>query len=165
MLVQCYGPTPSAGVFYWLYLRHSSGWRNSFNPRIPKGLQGPHYGASALEQAPGELDLLTMFMEVHGIYIDKKVGPKMGFFGFLLLGLLAGAIAKLILPGRQGGGWLITLLLGVIGALLGGWIGGVLFHTGLQDFFSLTTWLLAIGGSIIVLLIYGLLTGRRTHRG
>ncbi|ASN22000.1 GlsB/YeaQ/YmgE family stress response membrane protein [Paenarthrobacter sp. YAF11_1] len=89
----------------------------------------------------------------------------MGFFGFLLLGLLAGAIAKLILPGRQGGGWLITLLLGVVGALLGGWIGGLIFGTGLQEFFSLTTWLLAIGGSIIVLLIYGLVTSRRTHHG
>ncbi|GAA1683327.1 GlsB/YeaQ/YmgE family stress response membrane protein [Microbacterium lacus] len=85
----------------------------------------------------------------------------MGFLAFLILGLLAGAIAKLILPGKQGGGWLITLLLGVVGALLGGWLGSVLFGAPLQDFFSLQTWLLAIGGSIIVLLIYGLIVGRR----
>jgi uncharacterized membrane protein YeaQ/YmgE (transglycosylase-associated protein family) len=85
----------------------------------------------------------------------------MGFFGFLLLGLLAGAIAKLILPGNQGGGWLVTLLLGVVGALLGGFLGSVLFNAPLEDFFSIQTWLLAIGGSIIVLLIYGLLVGRR----
>ncbi|MDO9397168.1 MAG: GlsB/YeaQ/YmgE family stress response membrane protein [Herbiconiux sp.] len=85
----------------------------------------------------------------------------MGFFGFLLLGLLAGAIAKLILPGKQGGGWLITLLLGVVGALLGGFLGGILFNAPLQDFFSIQTWLVAIGGSIVVLLIYGLLVGRR----
>ncbi len=85
----------------------------------------------------------------------------MGFFGFLLLGLLAGAIAKLILPGKQGGGWLITLLLGVVGALLGGFLGSVLFNAPLEDFFSIQTWLLAIGGSIIVLLIYGLIVGRR----
>ncbi|MDD7836233.1 MULTISPECIES: GlsB/YeaQ/YmgE family stress response membrane protein [Paenarthrobacter] len=89
----------------------------------------------------------------------------MGFFGFLLLGLLAGAIAKLILPGRQGGGWFVTLILGVVGALLGGWLGGLIFNTGLQEFFSLTTWLLAIGGSIIVLLIYGLITNRRATHG
>lgn len=88
----------------------------------------------------------------------------MGFFGFLLLGLLAGAIAKLILPGKQGGGWLITLLLGVVGALLGGFLGGLLFNAPLQDFFSIQTWLLAIGGSIIVLLIYGLIVGRRAKR-
>ncbi|MDU0345511.1 GlsB/YeaQ/YmgE family stress response membrane protein [Microbacterium sp. KSW2-29] len=88
----------------------------------------------------------------------------MGFFGFLLLGLLAGAIAKLILPGKQGGGWLVTLLLGVVGALLGGFLGGLLFNAPLQDFFSIQTWLLAIGGSIIVLLIYGLIVGRRAAR-
>ena len=85
----------------------------------------------------------------------------MGFFGFLILGLIAGAIAKLILPGRQGGGWLVTLLLGVVGALLGGWLGSVLFNAPLQDFFSIQTWLLAIGGSIVVLLIYGLIVNRR----
>ncbi|WP_291048522.1 GlsB/YeaQ/YmgE family stress response membrane protein [Herbiconiux sp.] len=85
----------------------------------------------------------------------------MGFFGFLLLGLIAGAIAKLILPGKQGGGWFITLLLGVVGALLGGFLGGILFNAPLQDFFSIQTWLLAIGGSILVLLIYGLIVGRR----
>ncbi|AZH82077.1 GlsB/YeaQ/YmgE family stress response membrane protein [Plantibacter sp. VKM Ac-2885] len=82
----------------------------------------------------------------------------MSFLGFLLLGLIAGALAKAILPGRQGGGWLITLLLGVVGALLGGWLGGILFGANLQEFFSLQTWLLAIGGSIVVLLIYGALT-------
>ena len=84
----------------------------------------------------------------------------MGFLGFLLLGLLAGAIAKLILPGKQGGGWFVTLLLGVVGALLGGWLGSILFNAPLEEFWSLQTWLLAIGGSLIVLLIYGLITGR-----
>ena len=87
----------------------------------------------------------------------------MGFFAFLILGLIAGAIAKAILPGRQGGGWVITLVLGVVGALLGGLIGSALFGTGLQEFFSLTTWLLAIGGAIIVLLVYGMIT-KRSHR-
>jgi len=85
----------------------------------------------------------------------------MGFFGFLLLGLIAGAIAKLIIPGKQAGGWFLTLLLGVVGAMLGGWLGGLIFNVGLDSFFSLATWALAIGGSLIVLLIYGLLTGRR----
>ncbi|THG33816.1 GlsB/YeaQ/YmgE family stress response membrane protein [Glaciibacter flavus] len=88
----------------------------------------------------------------------------MGFFAFLILGLIAGAIAKLILPGKQGGGWLITLLLGVVGALLGGWLGSVLFGVGLQDFWNLSTWLLAIGGSIVVLLIYGLIVNSRKGR-
>ena len=87
----------------------------------------------------------------------------MGFFSFLLLGLVAGALAKLIIPGRQGGGWFLTLLLGVVGAMLGGWLGGLIFNVNLEGFFSLSTWLLAIGGSIVVLLIYGLITGRRAR--
>jgi uncharacterized membrane protein YeaQ/YmgE (transglycosylase-associated protein family) len=84
----------------------------------------------------------------------------MGFLGFLLLGLIAGAIAKLILPGKQGGGWFVTLILGVVGAILGGWLGGLLFGRGITEFFDLGSWALAIGGAIIVLLIYGLIVGR-----
>ena len=84
----------------------------------------------------------------------------MGFFAFLILGLIAGAIAKAILPGRQGGGIFMTLLLGVVGAILGGFIGSALFHVGINEFFSLSTWLLAIGGALIVLLVYGMITKR-----
>ncbi|MEV8148220.1 GlsB/YeaQ/YmgE family stress response membrane protein [Arthrobacter sp. NPDC080073] len=87
----------------------------------------------------------------------------MGFLAFLLLGLIAGAIAKAILPGRQGGGLLLTMLLGVVGAFLGGWIGSVLFGGGLGNFFDLRTWLLSILGAIIVLLIFGALRGRRSR--
>lgn len=85
----------------------------------------------------------------------------MGILGWIVLGLVAGAIAKLILPGKQAGGWIITLVLGVVGALLGGFLGSVLFNVGLEDFWSLQTWLLAIGGAIIVLLIWGLITKNR----
>lgn len=82
----------------------------------------------------------------------------MGFLAFLILGLLAGVIAKLILPGNQGGGWFLTLLLGVVGAMLGGWLGSIIFGRGITEFWDLGSWLLAIAGSIIVLLIFGLLT-------
>ena len=87
----------------------------------------------------------------------------MGFLAFLILGLIAGAIAKLILPGRQGGGWFVTLLLGVVGALLGGWIGSAIFGVGMDQFWDLGTWLLAIGGAIVVLLIWGLITRGRSN--
>jgi uncharacterized membrane protein YeaQ/YmgE (transglycosylase-associated protein family) len=73
----------------------------------------------------------------------------MGILGFLLLGLIAGAIAKLILPGRSSG------------AMVGGFLGGLLFGEGVDEFFSLSSWALAIGGSLIVLVIYGAVTGRR----
>jgi uncharacterized membrane protein YeaQ/YmgE (transglycosylase-associated protein family) len=82
----------------------------------------------------------------------------MTIIGWILLGLIAGAIAKAILPGSQGGGWIVTIILGIVGALLGGFLGSVLFNAPLEDFFSLQTWLLAIGGAIIVLLIYGAVT-------
>ena len=49
----------------------------------------------------------------------------------------------------------------MVGALLGGWLGSVLFGVGLQEFWNLGTWLLAIGGSIVVLLIWGLITRNR----
>ena len=85
----------------------------------------------------------------------------MSIIGWIVLGLIAGAIAKAILPGRQGGGWLVTLLLGVVGALLGGWIGSAIFNVGLEEFWSIQTWLIAILGSIVVLLIWGLFTRNR----
>lgn len=85
----------------------------------------------------------------------------MSFLGYLLLGLIAGAIAKALLPGEQGGGWFATMLLGVIGAMLGGWLGSLIFNAPLENFFSIQTWLLAIGGSVLVLLIYGFVVGRR----
>ncbi|PWF26205.1 GlsB/YeaQ/YmgE family stress response membrane protein [Ancrocorticia populi] len=84
----------------------------------------------------------------------------MGFIAFLILGLIAGAIAKLILPGKQSGGWFATLILGVVGSMLGGWLGSVIFDAGLDEFWSLQSWVLAIVGSIIVLVIYGATLGR-----
>lgn len=87
----------------------------------------------------------------------------MGFFAFLLLGLIAGAIAKAIMPGKSTGGWFATLILGVIGAMLGGWLGGLIFDQNIGKFFSLSSWLLAIAGSLIVLAIWGAITGRKSR--
>jgi uncharacterized membrane protein YeaQ/YmgE (transglycosylase-associated protein family) len=85
----------------------------------------------------------------------------MGIIGFLILGLIAGAIAKAILPGNQGGGWLATMILGVIGAVVGGWLGSIIFNRGLNDFFDLQTWVVAILGSLVVLVVWGFITKRR----
>lgn len=87
----------------------------------------------------------------------------MNFLAFLLLGLIAGAIAKAILPGKQGGGWFVTLILGVIGAMVGGWIGSALFNAKVDAFWDLGSWALAIAGSIVVLLIYGAIFGRKKN--
>lgn len=84
----------------------------------------------------------------------------MGFIGWIVLGLIVGAIVKMVLPGRVGGGWITSLLLGVIGAIVGGWIGDALFNDGKMSFWSLGSWLLAIGGGLLVAGIYGAITGR-----
>jgi len=82
----------------------------------------------------------------------------MGILAWIVLGLIAGAIAKLILPGRQGGGWIVTLILGVVGAFVGGFIGNLVVGRALGDLGDPWTWILAIGGAIIVLLVYGAVT-------
>ena len=86
----------------------------------------------------------------------------MGFIGWIVLGLIACVIAKAIKPGKQGGGFLATLLLGVLGAVLGGWLGSAIFGVGVEEFWSLSTWLLAIGGALILLVIWGLLTRNKS---
>jgi len=85
----------------------------------------------------------------------------MGFLGWIVLGLIAGAIARAILKDNLRGGWLASLVLGVIGAIVGGFIGSKLFNIGLENFWSIQTWLVAIIGSIVVLWIYTAVTGRR----
>ena len=65
------------------------------------------------------------------------------------------------MPGSQGGGWLATLVLGVVGALLGGFIGSAVFNVGLDTFWSLQTWIIAILGALLVLVIWGFVTKNR----
>lgn len=84
----------------------------------------------------------------------------MGILAWIILGLIAGAIAKLILPGKQPGGIIVTIIIGIVGGLLGGFIGSVIFGRGVNEF-DLGSILLAIGGAIIVLLVYGAIVGRR----
>lgn len=85
----------------------------------------------------------------------------MGIIGWIVLGLIAGALAKAIMPGDDPGGIFLTMLLGVVGALLGGFLGSAIFGVGLREFWSIQTWLIAIIGSVIVLAIYRAIAGRR----
>ncbi|MFD3806933.1 GlsB/YeaQ/YmgE family stress response membrane protein [Streptomyces sp. NPDC058611] len=88
----------------------------------------------------------------------------MGIIAWILIGLLAGAIAKAITPGRDPGGCLITMLIGIAGGLLGGWLGKVIFGVeSINGFFHLSTWIAAVAGSVILLLLYRLVAGRRSH--
>ncbi|MFD6225529.1 GlsB/YeaQ/YmgE family stress response membrane protein [Streptomyces sp. NPDC060232] len=87
----------------------------------------------------------------------------MGVLAWILLGLLAGIIAKMLMPGKDPGGIIITILIGIAGGLLGGWLGKVIFGVDSVDgFFELSTWIAAIVGSLILLMIFRLF--RRTSR-
>ncbi|HMB17752.1 MAG TPA: GlsB/YeaQ/YmgE family stress response membrane protein [Gaiellaceae bacterium] len=86
----------------------------------------------------------------------------MGIIAFIILGLLAGLIAKAVLPGDDPGGLIVTTIIGVVGAILGGFLAGVLFDADpLDEFFDISTWLTAIVGAIVLLTIYRMVVGRR----
>lgn len=89
----------------------------------------------------------------------------MGIIGWIMLGLLAGAIAKLIMPGDDPGGIIVTTLIGIAGALVGGFIASALDIGDIDEFFDIGTWLIAIGGALLLLFLYRLITGDRTHGG
>jgi uncharacterized membrane protein YeaQ/YmgE (transglycosylase-associated protein family) len=86
----------------------------------------------------------------------------LGIIGWILLGLAAGAIAKLILPGEQPGGFIVTTLVGVAGALIAGFIAQAIgFGDPIDEFFDLSTWIAAIIGAVVLLLVWGAIATRR----
>jgi uncharacterized membrane protein YeaQ/YmgE (transglycosylase-associated protein family) len=91
----------------------------------------------------------------------------MGIIAWIVLGLVAGLLANLLIPGRRSQGLILTCVIGILGALGGGWLATQLFHVHtLHGFFNLSTWLTAIVGAAILLLIFHLFTTRRsTSRG
>lgn len=84
---------------------------------------------------------------------------------WLVLGLIAGALAKLIYPGNQGGGIIATIGLGILGALVGGFLGSALLGTGggaAAGVLSIPSIIFAVIGAIILIFIWGLITRRAT---
>jgi uncharacterized membrane protein YeaQ/YmgE (transglycosylase-associated protein family) len=89
----------------------------------------------------------------------------MGIIAFIILGLLAGIIAKALMPGRDPGGIIVTALIGIAGALLGGFLASAIFDADpLDEFFDISTWLTAIVGAISLLAIYRVVVGDRGSR-
>lgn len=78
----------------------------------------------------------------------------MGILAWIVLGLVAGALAKLVMPGDQKGGCIMTTLLGIAGALVGGFIGRALGYGGVEEF-SLVSLLWAFIGALLLLVIFG----------
>lgn len=77
----------------------------------------------------------------------------MGILSWIVFGLIAGILAKFLMPGRDGGGLIVTIILGIVGALVGGFIATAL---GLGDVtgFNIRSFIIAVGGAILVLIVY-----------
>jgi uncharacterized membrane protein YeaQ/YmgE (transglycosylase-associated protein family) len=91
----------------------------------------------------------------------------MGIIAFIILGLVAGIIAKALVPGPDPGGIIVTTLIGIAGALIGGFLAAALFGAHpLDEFFDVSTWITAIVGSVILLWLYRAFSGSqsRGHR-
>ena len=84
----------------------------------------------------------------------------MGILAWAVMGLIAGAIAKAIMPGKDPGGIIVTMIIGIVGAMLGGFLGSMI-GWGSTNEFDFRTIVLAIIGALILLWIYRMATGRR----
>jgi uncharacterized membrane protein YeaQ/YmgE (transglycosylase-associated protein family) len=84
----------------------------------------------------------------------------MGILLWALFGLIAGAIAKFLMPGKVTGGILLTIALGIVGAVVGGFIGAQIGFGDISGF-DIRSMLLAVGGGVLVLFLYGLMTRAR----
>ena len=85
----------------------------------------------------------------------------MGILAWIIFGLIVGAIAKFVMPGTQGGGWLITIILGIVGAMVGGFVAGALGIGDDGNPWDIGTIAISVLGAILVLWIYGMLTKGR----
>jgi uncharacterized membrane protein YeaQ/YmgE (transglycosylase-associated protein family) len=89
----------------------------------------------------------------------------MSIIAWIVLGLAAGLLANMLIPGKRQQGLIVTCLIGVVGALLGGWAATKIFHIhSLHGFFNISTWLTAIVGAAILLLAYRLVSGHSSRR-
>ncbi|WP_181779836.1 GlsB/YeaQ/YmgE family stress response membrane protein [Pseudonocardia pini] len=87
----------------------------------------------------------------------------MGIIGWIVVGLIVGALAKLVMPGKDPGGIIVTCIIGVVGGLLGGWISSAAFGVGTGSFWEFRTWLIAFVGAVVLLAVYRLIVGRRSR--
>lgn len=85
----------------------------------------------------------------------------MNLIAWIVLGLLAGAIAKMLMPGRDPGGCILTIIIGIVGALLGGFLSTVLGFGGLGGELDWRNLVIAVLGSIVLLALWRMLRGRR----
>ena len=88
----------------------------------------------------------------------------MGILAWIVLGLIAGAIAKAIMPGTDPGGWIVTIIIGIVSAVIGGWVGSAIFGTGHVSGVDIRSILISVVGAVLLLAVYRMATGRRVSR-
>src|ERR671927_24100 len=127
----------------------------------PPGVPGTSCSSTRHEHVHAGQSVLTGFSTTGQCgHSAEGQGHGMSIVGWIILGLLAGAIAKVLLPGRDPGGFIGTTLIGIAGAFIGGWISARwLHHPITKDFYDGATWAAAIGGSLVLLIVYRLLFG------
>jgi uncharacterized membrane protein YeaQ/YmgE (transglycosylase-associated protein family) len=91
-----------------------------------------------------------------GLWQDRE--ELMGILGWILFGLIVGALAKLVMPGRDPGGIIVTMLLGIAGAVLGGFIGRAMGFYGEGE---AAGWIVSFLGAVALLALYRVFIGRR----
>ncbi|MXV37993.1 GlsB/YeaQ/YmgE family stress response membrane protein [Flavobacteriaceae bacterium Ap0902] len=84
----------------------------------------------------------------------------MGFLTWIIFGLIAGAVAKWISPGNDPGGWIGSIIVGILGAFVGGWLGSMILGVDVTGF-NFSSFLVAIGGAVLLLFLYKQIMGRR----
>ena len=84
----------------------------------------------------------------------------MGILAWIILGLIAGAIAKAIMPGRDPGGFIVTALIGIVGAVVGGFLGNMIFGIGGVSGVDIRSILIAVVGALVLLWVYRMATRR-----
>lgn len=129
-----------------------------------EALAGP--AAPLVAGLPGTQVQVREITRLRGLAPREEGASRMGILAWIVLGLIAGLIARAIYPGRQPGGGIVTVLLGIAGALVGGWIGGALTGTDYQAGLTFSGIVWAVVGSLVVLFVWSLVSGRgRVQRG
>lgn len=84
-----------------------------------------------------------------------------GIIGTIIFGAVIGVLARLVIPGKQAMGWIITIVIGIIGALIGYWVWGGLLHKGNTHGIDWIRWFISIAVAVVLTLIYTSLTSKR----
>jgi uncharacterized membrane protein YeaQ/YmgE (transglycosylase-associated protein family) len=93
----------------------------------------------------------------HSLSVRQEEEIRMGIIGWIVFGLIVGAVAKLLMPGRDPGGWIVTILLGIAGALVGGFLGRAAGWYGPND---AAGFLMSLLGAIVLLFLYRMARGQ-----